>query len=150
MAAVSLDRRLSRFVGSFAGPAADFASITWVMATILVVDDEAAMRVMLTFALSADHTVLEASNGQEGLAMFAQHQPALIITDLHMPVMSGIAFVGQVRALSSTVKIIAHAAFHNPSERAAILQAGADLCLSKPANIIDLESAVATLLARSP
>ncbi len=59
-------------------------------ATILVVDDEAHIRLMLTQELTeAGYQVLEAVNGAEGIALARRHKPALIILDVMMPDISG-------------------------------------------------------------
>ena len=67
----------------------------------LVVDDSVSMRQMVAFTLSrAGFSVLEAGNGQEGLARLAQNaRVEVIITDLNMPVMDGIEFIRRLRAL---------------------------------------------------
>lgn len=67
--------------------------------TVLVLDDSNTMRQMVSFTLKeAGFTVVEAENGQEGLARLAVHDVSLIITDLNMPVLDGIGFIKQARA----------------------------------------------------
>jgi two-component system, chemotaxis family, chemotaxis protein CheY len=70
--------------------------------TALVVDDSPSMRQMVTFTLrEAGFTTLEGANGQEGLGALAgaAGRVDLIITDLNMPVMDGIAFIRELRRL---------------------------------------------------
>jgi CheY-like chemotaxis protein len=68
------------------------------MAKILVVDDDANNRLLLSSILKYElHTVLEAENGAVGLALASQHVPDLAIVDLHMPVIDGVTFVRRVR-----------------------------------------------------
>ena len=56
------------------------------MASILVMDDEAPIRTWLSIALqSAGYTVLEASNGREGLRVYRQRPADLVMVDLLMP-----------------------------------------------------------------
>lgn len=70
------------------------------MATILLVDDSASMREMVTFALSeAGHNVSEAEDGVEGLAIAKQKIFSLVITDINMPNMDGIALINELREL---------------------------------------------------
>lgn len=71
------------------------------MAKILAVDDSASMRQMVSFTLKgAGHTVLEASDGTEALKL-AQGQNGidLVISDINMPNMDGIALIKHLRAL---------------------------------------------------
>lgn len=118
------------------------------MATVLIVDDDAGMRAMLRAALASRYHVVEASNGLEGLTMFRQHQPSLVITDLNMPEMNGLEMVASLRADTSRVKIIAHScSLDQPEKRAAMLRLGANLCLSKPVKLTQLRESVAGLLA---
>ncbi len=70
------------------------------MASILLVDDSASMREMVTFALSeAGHNVSEAEDGVEGLAIAKQNTFSLVITDINMPNMNGITLISELREL---------------------------------------------------
>lgn len=78
--------------------------------TILLVDDEEAIRVVVSATLErAGYRVLTAVNGADGLSVFARHQDtiALVLTDMGMPVMDGSEMVSAVRALQPAVRIIA-------------------------------------------
>lgn len=66
----------------------------------LVVDDSRVIRkVSRKIAISLGYDVLEAENGEEALARCQQRMPDLVLTDWQMPVMSGIDFVTQLRAI---------------------------------------------------
>lgn len=68
------------------------------MATILIVDDEAANRELLRFLLAHDgHDVLAAESGEEGLELLSARKPELAIVDLYMPGLSGTEFIKRVR-----------------------------------------------------
>ncbi|EPJ48221.1 MAG: chemotaxis response regulator [Osedax symbiont Rs2] len=70
------------------------------MATILVVDDSASIRNMVTFALkNAGHQVVEAENGQVGLSKAQTGRFDLVLTDVNMPIMDGITLCGELRKL---------------------------------------------------
>jgi two-component system chemotaxis response regulator CheY len=72
------------------------------MAKILAVDDSASMRQMVTFTLEgAGHSVIEACDGQDGLAKAQQHQVDLVLSDVNMPGMDGIELIRALRALPS-------------------------------------------------
>lgn len=58
--------------------------------TILIADDEPHIRLLVGNKLrKAGYHVLDASNGQDALALAQEHLPALIVTDYEMPIMSG-------------------------------------------------------------
>nr|WP_074428292.1 response regulator [Tsuneonella dongtanensis] len=68
--------------------------------TCLVVDDSRMIRkVARRIVESVGYTVIEAENGEEGLARCRAAMPHLVITDWNMPVMSGIDFVSALRAI---------------------------------------------------
>ncbi len=70
------------------------------MASILTVDDSASMRQMVTFTLkSAGYDVVEASDDQEALQLAKSKTFNLVLTDVNMPNMDGIALVRALRAL---------------------------------------------------
>ncbi len=69
--------------------------------TIMIVDDSATMRQMVTFTLKGDgHEVLEGADGQDALNKLnaMNTRVDMIITDLNMPNMDGIVFIKGLRA----------------------------------------------------
>lgn len=78
------------------------------MARILVIDDEELMRFTLKQTLQkAGHEVVEAVNGNDGIAVFKQSPVDLIITDIIMPQKEGIETIVELRRDYPDVKIIA-------------------------------------------
>lgn len=70
------------------------------MATILAVDDSNSMRKMVTFTLKeAGHEVKEAADGVEALALAKSGKFNLVISDVNMPRMDGIALIKELRTL---------------------------------------------------
>lgn len=70
------------------------------MANVLIVDDSASMRQMVNFTLAtAGHKVVEAVDGEDGLAKASGQSFELIICDINMPKMTGLEMVPKVRAL---------------------------------------------------
>jgi two-component system, chemotaxis family, chemotaxis protein CheY len=67
--------------------------------TILIVDDSSSLRMVVKLALTrAGYEVLEAGDGKEGLAQLEKAGKVhLIVSDVNMPVMDGIAFVTEVK-----------------------------------------------------
>jgi two-component system cell cycle sensor histidine kinase/response regulator CckA len=78
--------------------------------TVLVVEDEAALRSMTSFVLeSQGYTVLQASGGEEGLRMAVEHRGdpiSLVLTDLVMPQMDGRAMAEKLKTISPELKIL--------------------------------------------
>jgi two-component system chemotaxis response regulator CheY len=71
------------------------------MATIMSVDDSASMRQMISFTLnSVGHEVIEACDGKEALDHAHREKVDLVIVDVNMPNMDGIALVKSLRALA--------------------------------------------------
>ena len=70
------------------------------MAKILAVDDSASMRQMVAFTLKgAGHTVVDAADGQQALTIAKTQSFDLVLTDVNMPVMDGLALTRELRAL---------------------------------------------------
>jgi two-component system chemotaxis response regulator CheY len=68
--------------------------------TILIVDDSASLRQVVSIALKgAGYDVLEAGNGQEALGKLDGRKINLIVSDVNMPVMDGITFVKEMKKL---------------------------------------------------
>ncbi len=68
------------------------------MATVLIVDDDSNSRLLVATLLEhAGHVVLEAEDGESALRVVAAHCPHLILVDLSMPRMSGVAFIRALR-----------------------------------------------------
>ncbi len=66
--------------------------------TILVVDDSSSIRQLLSFTLKErGFTVLEAGNGLEALAKLTGDKISLVVCDVNMPEMDGIAFVKKIK-----------------------------------------------------
>ena len=74
--------------------------------TVLIVDDSTSIRQVVSYTLKqAGFVVLEGSNGQEGLDRLDGQKVDLIVTDLNMPVMDGIAFIRSVRGFGYSFNV---------------------------------------------
>ena len=70
------------------------------MASILAVDDSVSMRQMVTFTLQgAGYEVIEAQDGEQALELAKSTKVNLVLTDINMPKMDGIALIHALRAL---------------------------------------------------
>ena len=80
------------------------------METILVVDDQRSVRLMIESVLSeltVPNNVVLASNGKEALSLFDECQPTVVITDIVMPEMDGFELIQQLSSKDNAPRIIA-------------------------------------------
>src|SRR5580698_5285311 len=117
---------------------------------VLVIDDEPQITRVLRAALSAQgYDVRTANEPEEGLQVFRDWPPDLVITDLMMPGMSGVEVCRAIRARGATPVLILSVRDH---ERAKVeaLDAGADDYVTKPFSIQELLARVRAHLRRAP
>jgi len=101
----------------------------------LLVDDSRMIRkVARRIVENAGYAVLEAENGEEGLARCRASMPDLVITDWNMPVMSGIEFVTALRAIPTAVppKVVFCTTNSGAKDIHKGIEAGADEYVIKP------------------
>lgn len=78
------------------------------MALVLVIDDNATSREFCRMALEgAGHQVREAPDGKEGLAAFGREPAGLVLCDLFMPEVDGLAVLRELRRSAPGVKVVA-------------------------------------------
>lgn len=118
--------------------------------TVLFVDDNSDLRTYVASVLErAGYRVLLGCNGAEGIELARQHRPDAMITDLMMPVVSGLDAIAAIRndpQLRGT-PIILLTAKANEETRLESVEQGADAYLSKPFNDRELLAQVRNLLA---
>ena len=117
---------------------------------ILVIDDEPQITRVLRAALSAQaFDVRTANDPEEGLRVFKDWPPDLVITDLMMPGMSGVEVTRAIRSQGSTPILVLSVREHERSKVEA-LDAGADDYVTKPFGIQELLARVRAHLRRAP
>lgn len=119
-------------------------------ATVLVVDDNADMRGYISGVLQqAGYQILTARNGSEGFQMAIAHKPQIIITDLMMPVVSGLEMIQMIRKDEGVqgIPIVLVTAKADEETRIEGVEKGADGYLSKPFNARELLAEIRNLLA---
>jgi len=113
------------------------------MKTVLLIDDDSVVRKLLRQSLERSHWhVWEASDGEEGIAMFRKHQPSAVVTDLLMPNVNGFEVISTIRGESSSrhCRIVALSSKSFSSDKERALQIGADVFVGKPVVPSELES----------
>jgi two-component system, response regulator PdtaR len=99
---------------------------------ILVVDDEPSVRLSLSRALSLKgHEVKQAQDGIEGLQMWRQWQPEIVLLDVLMPGLSGPAVLQEV-GLDHKAKVLLMSAYSGDYDLERARAMGADRFLAKP------------------
>jgi DNA-binding response OmpR family regulator len=117
--------------------------------TILLVDDEDAVRKLLAFPLEKDgYDVVQAADGEEALALFATHDVDLVVLDIMLPRLDGLEVTKRLRA-SSMVPIIMLTARDDELDKVIGLELGADDYITKPFSIREFRSRVRALLRRA-
>jgi CheY-like chemotaxis protein len=118
--------------------------------TILLVEDTEDNRQMMKKLLEmSGYVVLEATNGEEAVQATSAESPELILMDLSLPVIDGLAATRLIRNLPNgkDLPIIAVSAHDTADFHADALAAGCDAYITKPINYPELEEIVERLMA---
>jgi len=120
-------------------------------ATLLIIDDDDVVRASLAAYLEdSGFSVLQAGNGQQGLQVFEEHQPDLVICDLRMPQMGGLELIRQVSERAPQLPAIVVSGAGVMSDAVEALRLGAADYLIKPLeDLAVLEHSVRRALDRS-
>lgn len=119
------------------------------MSRLLIIEDEAPMRLALTDCLAAEgYRVLTASDGQSGLDRALQEKPDLILLDVMMPKLDGFAVCAELRRLGLTSPILLLTAKGQLEDRVRGLDCGGDDYLVKPFSTDELLARIRALLRR--
>lgn len=118
---------------------------------ILVVDDEAAIRRNLRSCLEDyGYRVVEAGNGLEGQEVFAREQPDLVLSDLRMEKMDGLALVGDLHQRAPDIPVIVVSGAGQVRDAVAAIRGGAWDYITKPIHdAAELEVVIARCLERA-
>jgi CheY-like chemotaxis protein len=118
---------------------------------ILLVEDTEDNRQMMKKLLEmSGYQVVEATNGREAVEFAARFKPQIILMDLSLPFIDGLAATRQIRSLPglSDVPIIAVSAHDSADFHSHALDAGCNAYITKPIDFPELEEAVNSLLAK--
>ena len=118
-------------------------------ATILVVEDDAQIRDLLTEHLTLlSYAVVKAASAEEALQRLEETTPDLVLTDVHMGGMSGVDLCAKLKADQrfqlTPVSIVTRQS--DPDARVAGLAAGADDFFAKPFDLLEIRTRVAALM----
>ena len=114
-------------------------------------DDEEPVRKALKRLLRASGLEAESyASGKDFLAASATRQPDCLVLDLHMPGMSGLQVLHEMRAARSMFPTVVITAYDEPATREQCLAAGAAAYLSKPLDERLLLNAISANVKRAP
>lgn len=123
------------------------------MATVLVVEDNVANMTLATFLLqSVGHTVLAATDAEAGLTLAREEQPDLILMDIQLPGMDGLAATVLLKADDATraIPVIALTALAMKGDEERIRAAGCDGYIAKPLAYKDFWAVISAQLITAP
>jgi two-component system, cell cycle response regulator DivK len=123
------------------------------VAKVLVVEDNAANRALATFLLqSAGHSVLSATDAEAGVTLARNEQPDLILMDIQLPGMDGLAATVLLKADRATqaIPVIALTALAMKGDEERIRAAGCDGYIAKPLDYKRFLAAIAAQLMTPP
>lgn len=112
---------------------------------VLYAEDEKELRdITSEFLKSFTKTQYVASNGEEGFNLFLEHQDSidLIITDINMPILSGMDMIKKIKEINPKIPIIIATAFSNKEYLLEAINIGVDKYVLKPINISKLLQAM--------
>ncbi|MEE4287251.1 MAG: two-component regulator propeller domain-containing protein [Mariniphaga sp.] len=104
---------------------------------ILIAEDNAELREFLLTVLSRNYHCLFAENGSDGWQMIKKHQPALVISDIIMPGMSGLELCRKIKTTNETchIPVILLTAKDTPEQISEGFNFGADAYVTKPFDV---------------
>ena len=119
------------------------------MATVLVVDDDDNMRALIKTILERrGHAVCVARDGLEGIAAFERDRQDLVVTDIVMPGIGGLAFFAELQRRPSPPKvlIVSGKRLRLEGEMSALQSQGRLAFMQKPFTPVDLAASVQSLI----
>jgi len=101
--------------------------------TLLYVEDEEDARDQFTmFLRRMVGKLIVAVNGKEGLDLYHEQQPDIVVTDIQMPLMDGLTMVREIRKSSNSTQIIILTAFDQSDYLSTCEDLGVNIYISKP------------------
>ena len=113
--------------------------------SVMIVEDDPATLTALTRGLAGVFAVTGASGGREALDRFDKKKPDLVITDIKMPEMDGIALLGELRKRVSDLPVVAISGFVDENE---MKKHPFDEVVEKPVTLADLRQLVNGILEK--
>jgi two-component system cell cycle response regulator DivK len=119
--------------------------------TVLIVEDnELNMKLFHDVLQATGYTTLKACTGEEAVELAVTHVPALVLMDVQLPGIDGVATLARLRAdeRTASIRVLALTAQAMHGDRTRFLDAGFDEYLSKPVDVAELLRTVEELCRR--
>ena len=123
------------------------------MSLILIVEDnDKNLKLVRDVLQVKGYATIEAGTAEDGIVLARERRPDLILMDIQLPGMNGIAAIGVLRADPTTaaIPVVAVTASVMPQDRNKITEAGFNAYVGKPINLKEFLDTVRTLLERGP
>ena len=106
---------------------------------LVVEDNEKSMKLFRDVLQVTGYSTLEARTGEEAIALAVEHAPALVLMDVQLPGMDGVAALTRLRAdeRTASIPVLALTAQAMYGAREGFLKAGFDGYLSKPVDLVE-------------
>ncbi len=117
-------------------------------ATVLIVDDEPAVRESLSMILKPLYEVHTASDGQEALRVIRERDIEVVTLDLHMPGLSGIEVLKAIKELRPETEVIIVTGYGSLRNASEAIRLGVGNFISKPFNVSEIISAITKAVER--
>jgi two-component system, cell cycle response regulator DivK len=107
---------------------------------LIVEDNDKNMKLFRDVLVAKGYRILEATTGEQAMALAAEHRPDLVLMDIQLPDIDGVEALGRLRAdgRTASVPVLALTAQAMEGDRERFLAAGFDGYVSKPVNIGEL------------
>jgi CheY-like chemotaxis protein len=119
------------------------------LATVLICEDEPALRELIRLSLDGHYEFAEAEDGRACLEVAREVQPDLIVLDMMLPGLTGLEVLRELRRDPELATIPVIVLTAQPGTRDDALRAGANLVMDKPFNVDDISVAVKEVLSGS-
>lgn len=117
------------------------------MATILIVDDELSMREFLTIFLENEgHRTFDTARAVEAIEIAKKEKLDLVISDIRMPEMNGLALLDAIRNFKRTLPFIMITAYASPDDAVAAMKGGAFDYITKPFKVEEIKEIIDSAL----
>lgn len=122
------------------------------MYSVIIADDERLVRISMQIALSEidikTEVLAEASNGAEALELVRIHKPDILITDIKMPLLSGLELISQIRKENEELQIIIVSGYAEFNFAQQAIHYGVSDYLLKPISTADMKAAIYNVTRR--
>ena len=106
------------------------------MCKVLVIDDDEVLLSLLSLTLREEgYDVVSTADGPQGILLYKEHKPALVLLDLGLPTMSGIEVLREIRQFDEKAKVIVVTGYGSVESAVVAIRYGAWDYVQKPVDI---------------